>query len=65
MKTEGCSFGKVTREKVNNVEECVKEIKVSVENVANHYSQRLPAWATVTISVLTALLGIAVGLILS
>lgn len=57
---KGCTYGKITREKVHNHEEIIKEIKESVLNMSNHYSKRLPAWATITITILSSL---TVGLI--
>jgi hypothetical protein len=57
---KGCTYGVVTREKVNNHEKIIEEIKDSVVNLSNHYSKRLPAWATLTLTLLSSL---AVGLI--
>lgn len=63
MKTvinNGCSFGKVTRQMVMDIKESVNEIKLSVANLSNHYSKRLPLWATIVITFLSSL---CVGLI--
>ena len=48
MKNNGCAFGKVTREKTKNMEIGILEIKGSIGELGNHYSQRLPAWASWT-----------------
>jgi tetrahydromethanopterin S-methyltransferase subunit G len=53
----GCAYGKVTRERVDNIEKCVMEIKESIENISNHYSQRLPTWVTVILALCGTIIG--------
>ena len=59
-KNEGCSYGKVTRQMVIDIKEDIKEIKENVDKMINHYSKRLPLWATIIITLLSSL---CVGLI--
>jgi hypothetical protein len=54
----GCAFGKVTREKVDNIHERIVEIKCQLDNMDakitdlfNHQSNRLPPWATILFTV--------------
>lgn len=56
----GCSYGKVSRQMVMDIKESVDEIKLAIINLSNHYSKRLPLWATIIITFLSTL---CVGLI--
>ena len=47
---------------INDIKNDVKEIKVGVENMSNHYSKRLPTWATILFTILGSLV---VGLIVA
>jgi hypothetical protein len=49
-----CEYGKENRE-------MIKELQKAVLDITNHYSQRLPAWATIMIAVLTAICGALIG----
>jgi hypothetical protein len=61
-KNNGCSYGKVTRQIVSDIKEDIMEIRKSVVNLSNHYSKRLPHWATVIITLLSSLsVGLIVG----
>ena len=71
MKNGGCAYGQVTRQMVIDVKEDIKEIRNysneirnSVTNLSNHYSRKIPAWATIVISVLVGLLGALGALVL-
>jgi hypothetical protein len=44
--------------------EMIKEIQKAVIELTNHYSQRLPAWATIMIAILTAACGALIGQVL-
>lgn len=48
-----CTYGEETRKMVEDIGETLQDLR-------NHYSQRLPPWGSVLISVLTALLAAAV-----
>jgi len=39
---------------INEIKEDIKEIKVNMVNISNHYSKRLPGWVTIVITVLGA-----------
>lgn len=52
-----CDYGIENRE-------MIKELQKAVLDITNHYSQRLPAWGTVVISILTAITGILLGKVL-
>ena len=47
---------------IEELQKVTKEIKTGVEKMTNHYSKRLPGWATVTITILGSLV---VGLIVA
>ena len=61
-RTNGCGFGRETRQMVKDIKECVRDIKDDIKNMSNHYSKRLPHWATITITLLASL---TVGLIIN
>jgi len=61
-KSNDCTYGKVTRQIVTDMKEDVKDIKGKIDslfdfyhNLNNHYSKRLPHWATIIITVLTSI----------
>ncbi len=60
----GCSYGIVTREKILNLERAVLSIENSLLNVSNHYSQRLPTWASVVMTILGIMVGALIGSVL-
>ena len=62
-----CSFGKVTRNMVENIKEEHNDFKIYITkefddlktvnvNLYNHLSSRLPAWATILITVLGSMI---------
>ncbi len=59
-KLNGTAYERVTRVMVVNIKEDVKEMKCDVKKLTNHYSKRLPHWATIIITLLSSL---TVGLI--
>jgi hypothetical protein len=63
--TDGCTYGKVTRTMVENLKYDIQEIKDTTKNLSNHYSQRLPAWGTILISVLVGMIGTLAGVAFS
>lgn len=42
---------------IKAIREDGKDTRVEMTNISNHYSKRLPAWATVLFMVLTAVIG--------
>ena len=50
----GTAYERVTRQMVIDIKEDITEIKVSMTNLSNHYSKRLPYWATVIIALLSS-----------
>ena len=60
MVSNGSAYGRVTRQMVIDIKDDVIEIKEDVKKLTNHFSKRLPHWATITITLLTSLV---VGLI--
>lgn len=60
VRSNGSSFGRETRVMVMGIKEDIKEIKISLENISNHYSKRLTPTITTLITILTSL---CVGLI--
>lgn len=57
-KKEGCEFGRTNR---IFIEEIQSDMKTIINNT-NHFSRRLPEWATLLIAVLMGLLGLVIGL---
>jgi len=51
----GCGYGKVTRQIVIDIKEDIRDMKISIGNLSNHYSKRLPHWATIIITFLSSL----------
>ena len=47
---------------IEELQKVTKEIKIGVEKMINHYSKRLPGWATIIITILGSLV---VGLIVA
>ncbi len=54
-KNNGTSYERVTRQMVISIESSVKEIKGDIRQLTNHYSKRLPHWATIGFTLLTTL----------
>ncbi len=48
-------LAKENRIMINGMKTDVTDIKKSIQKLTNHYSKRLPAWATVTITLLGSL----------
>ena len=47
---------------IEELQKVTKEIKIGVEKMINHYSKRLPGWATVIITILGSIVvGFIVG----
>lgn len=40
---------------INDIKKDIKEIKESILKMTNHYSKRLPGWATILFTILGAL----------
>jgi len=57
MVSNGNAYSRENRQMIIAIKEDVKEIKESVTDLVNHYSRKIPAWATIVISILTAVLG--------
>ena len=55
-------LAKENRIMINSVKDDITEIKDKLTKLSNHYSKRLPVWATAIISLLSAL---SVGLIVA
>ncbi len=46
-----CAYGMVTRQMVDDIKKDISEIKKDVKSMANHYSRRLPGWATILFTI--------------
>lgn len=46
---------------IKDIHEDIKDIRVEMKNISNHYSKRLPAWASVLFMILTAVIGGLIG----
>lgn len=51
------AYEQVTRQMVNDIKTDIKEIKLDLSKLSNHYSRRLPSWASALFMVLTAIIG--------
>ena len=60
-KMSNSAYERVTRQMVTDIKEDIKSLKEDMSKLSNHYSQRLPAWATMTIGVLMAVVGVLAG----
>lgn len=56
-----CAYGQVTRQMVKDIQKDISEIKNSMGDLSNHYSKRLPTWATYLFMALTAVVGGLLG----
>lgn len=64
----GCAYGKVTREKVENMDKKIDKLSDQFTSfderttyMFNHLSNRLPAWGTWALAVLVAIVGAMIG----
>ena len=47
---------------IETIKKDIGEIKESIKNISNHYSKRLPLWATFTLTILASLVtGLIIG----
>ena len=58
MNNNGCEFGRTNRIFIKEIKSDIELIKVNT----NHFSKRLPEWATLLISLLMAAIGLVIGL---
>ena len=56
-----CAYGQVSGRMVIDIKKDISEIKKSMNQLSNHYSKRLPTWATYLFMALTAILGGLLG----
>jgi len=56
--TNGCAFGRETRQMVEDMKEDIRDIKKTLEELRNHYSKRIPPIIALIISLLTGALGV-------
>lgn len=55
MATKNNVLARENRIMINEVKEDIKAIKLDVQKLTNHYSKRLPVWATALITILGSL----------
>jgi hypothetical protein len=60
MTNNGSAYGRENRQLILAIKEDIAEIKKGIEDLRNHYSHRLPLWASTLITILTSL---SIGLI--
>lgn len=51
----GVILARENRIMINEIKEDIKSIKLDLAKLTNHYSKRLPAWATILITILGSL----------
>jgi len=56
------ALSRENRVMIDSIKEDIKEIKINMVNLSNHYSKRLPGWVTALITILGA---IVTGLIVA
>ncbi len=49
---------------IDAIKDDISSIKTEMKNIGNHYSKRIPAWASVLFMILTAIIGGMVGRVL-
>ena len=54
-------LGRENRVMINAIKEDISAIKVGMTNLSNHYSKRIPMWASVLFMILTAVIGAVIG----
>ena len=62
MATKTDILARENRVMIKDIKEDITTIKNSILNLSNHYSKRLPMWATITITLLSSLV---VGLVVA
>ena len=46
---------------IEAIKDDIKAIKEGMSNISNHYSKRIPMWASVLFMILTAIIGAIIG----
>ena len=46
---------------IDAIKNDISEIKINMFNISNHYSKRIPMWASILFMILTAVLGALIG----
>ena len=52
--SDKCVLGMENKTRINGMEKAVEKIEKCVIDLTNHYSKRLPTWATVMITILSS-----------
>jgi len=55
MSESALTLAKENRIMIKGIKDDIKEVKEGIINLSNHYSKRLPVWATAMITILGAL----------
>jgi len=64
MSESALTLAKENRIMIKGIKDDIKEVKEGIINLSNHYSKRLPVWATAMITILGALVtGLIVAII--
>ena len=54
-------LGRENRIMIKAIQSDIKDIKIGMMSISNHYSKRIPMWASVLFMILTAILGALIG----
>ena len=65
MNEKGCGYGHVSRSMIENNRIILNEIKTAVNEINNHYSQRLPPWASWVMTFAGIIIGALLGVVFS
>jgi len=64
MATKNNVLARENRIMINEIKEDIKSIRLDIQKLTNHYSKRLPVWATALITILGSLsTGLIVALV--
>ena len=55
MSESAITLARENRIMIKGIKDDIKEVKEGIINLSNHYSKRLPVWATAMITILGAL----------
>ena len=64
MSDSAMNLARENRIMIKGIKDDIKEVKEGIINLSNHYSKRLPVWATAMITILGALVtGLIVAIV--
>jgi len=65
VKNNGYTLARENRVMIEDIKADIKDIKINMINIANHYSNRVQPWVTALISTLLCIIGVIGGVLSS